>query len=286
MKKKPAKAMYEMMGAATKCAVLIADTHIGSLYGLINTDKKIRLDNGGEYTPNPAQIQLWQWWRQYWDEWVPRVCRGDEYCIIHAGDLIEGEHHRATDVISANPAMQSQMVMDVMAPEIAKAKGGYYQIRGTTSHVGESARAEEGLARALGAVPNERGQYARPFLWKMIGGCRLLVQHSIGVTSSAAYESSAVMRALVEAYTRSARSDDLTPDVLVRAHRHTAIEIRWPTERGQATACTLPSWQLPTNYALEKGFLTSQHGGLLVRDGDEEFYTRSWVQFVKLGRPE
>jgi hypothetical protein len=92
------------------------------------------------------------------------------------------------------------------------------------------------------------------------------------------------MRELSEAYVESAKWNEQPPSVVVRSHRHRFVEVRIQTARGFATVCTTPGWQgkTPFVYKIPSGRVaTPQFGGILVRAGDEDIYTRSFVKSIK-----
>jgi hypothetical protein len=72
--------------------------------------------------------------------------------------------------------------------------------------------------------------------------------HHIGVTSSAAYESSAPMREMVAGLVEAAQWDRNLPDVFVRSHRHRFIPISIPSKRGRIHSVITPGWQLRTPF--------------------------------------
>jgi hypothetical protein len=240
-------------------------------------------------------------WREFWDEWVPFATRGERYCIVHNGDAVEGDHHRVTTSISANPVVQGRIFTSLMEPEVEKAKGGFYLIRGTGAHVGESARAEEGLGKALGAIPNDDGQYARWELWKQVGDNKLVhFLHHVGTTSSQAYESTAVYKELIEMYVEAARWRLQPPDIAVRSHRHRNFHITVPagtidpktgdTITSEASVLITPCWQLKTEYVWKAaGARTSmpQIGGISIRFSDDKvLYATSKVWSIERSRTE
>ena len=105
---------------------------------------------------------MWALWREFWDEWVPEVSRGEPFDLVHNGDVIDGVHHRSTTQISHNIQDQLLIAEKVMRPEVERCKrsgGTYNHIRGTSAHVGESGIYEEQLAEKLGAKPNDLGQH-------------------------------------------------------------------------------------------------------------------------------
>jgi hypothetical protein len=270
--------------------VVISDTHAGCKLALMDP-KGARLDGGGTYTPSDFQRQLWKLWRVFWDDWVPEVTRGEPFDLVHNGDAIEGVHHRATTPISHNLEDQLRIAEDVLRPVVARCKDGggtYYHIRGTEAHVGQSGEYEERLARSLGAKPNSEGQYARFDLWKRVGTPNKRVQaplvhllHHIGTTGSAAHEASAVNAELTASYVEAARWGRQPPDYIVRSHRHRSIAVDLNSARGYAAAIVTPAWQgkTPFTWKIPGARISEpQVGGVVIRQGDEEFYYRRFVR--------
>ena len=188
--------MAKRKASGVKNLIVVSDTHSGCRLALMHPDG-ITVDGGGRYTPSAFQRKLWALWREFWDEWVPEVTKGEPFDLVHNGDAIEGVHHRATTQISHNLEDQQRIAEDVLRGPVEQCKrsgGTYYHIRGTEAHVGQSGEFEERLARTLGAKPNSEGQFARFDLWKRVGGSDgplVHCLHHIGTTSSAAHESSA-----------------------------------------------------------------------------------------------
>jgi hypothetical protein len=158
---------------------------------------------------------------------------------------------------------------------------GYYHIRGTEAHVGKSGQQEEGLAKSLGAIPDEIGNYARWELWMKLNGCLIHFSHHIGTTQSANYESTAPYKEYIESLTDASRWHNQPPDVIVRSHRHRAIETRVATENGYGISLVTPAWQLktPHTYRFSLGRSSMpQIGGVLIRHGNEDsVFTRSKI---------
>ena len=269
--------------------IVFSDTHCGCKVGLAHPSG-IALDGGGTYLPSAFQRKMWALWREFWDDWVPEVTRGEPFDLVHNGDAIDGVHHNSTTQISHNLEDQQRIAEAVLAPVVAqcKASGGtYYHIRGTEAHVGKSGEYEERLARTLGAKPNAEGQYARYDLWKRVGtptkrSAAPLVHllHHIGTTASAAHEASAVNAELTAEYVEAARWHREPPDFVVRSHRHRSIAVDLNSARGYAAGIVTPAWQLKTPYVWKvPGARISepQLGGILIRQGDEEFFYRRKV---------
>lgn len=262
-----------------KNVVVVSDTHVGCCVGLCHPDGA-RFDESGTYTPSSLQRKVWAYWESFWNEWVPRVTHGEPYIVVHNGDVIDGSHHGSTTQWSHNLNDQCEHAKKILGPVVDGCEGRYYQIRGTEAHVGKSGCEEERLAKELGAIPSETGQYARYELWlRMPGGlCHFL--HHIGNTSSASHETSAVNAELSAMYTEAGRWKDEPPVIVARSHRHRCSEIRLPCRDGYATAFVTPCWQLRTPFSWKISgarITTPQVGGSLIRQGDEELHTRHQV---------
>jgi len=271
--------------------IVISDTHCGCKLGL-HPSGPVILDEGTPSNPSRLQRKLWSIWREFWDEWVPRVTRGEPYDLVVNGDALDGVHHGSVTQISHNMNDQHAIAMACLEPEAKKclASGGrYYHVRGTEAHVGKSGVYEERLAKELGAVPNEDEQYARWELWLRVGPgkghlCHFL--HHIGTTGSAAYETSALTAEQVASFTESGKHGDNAPQVIVRSHRHRHFETRSSGKEGYYIVTVTPGWQLKTPFAYRiPGARLSQpqFGGILIRAGDEELHSRFFVR--RLERP-
>ena len=260
--------------------IVISDTHAGCQLALC--PPVVTLDSGGTYRQSKLQKKVWEMWGFFWSEWVPKVTKGEPYIVVHNGDAIDGKHHDSVTQITQNITDQVSIAIDVLGP-IVKAKNcaGYYHIRGTEAHVGKSGQAEEGLARALGATPDEIGNYARWELWMKLNGSLIHFSHHIGTTNAAAYESTAVYKEMIEAYVDAARWRKQPPDVVVRSHRHRAFETRIPTAMGYGISLVTPGFQLKTPFTHKLALGRSsmpQIGGVLIRHGNEDsIFTRSQV---------
>jgi len=273
-----------------KNAIFIADIHAGCQLGLFPTGMKIVYDEGGNYYPSKAQKVVWGWWNHFFDVWVPIVTREEPYILVINGDTLEGRHHGTTSQITQNFSDQERIAYEILAPQVDKAKQTY-AIRGTSAHVGEAGEREEQLFAKLGVKLDENGRASRHELWLRIGDAIVHVMHHIGTTGSMAYETTALMKEYAEACAEAARWGQGPPDFVVRAHRHRRASIQVPTSRGNGECFTLPGWQLktPFTYKIPGGRLSlPQFGGSLIRQGDEEFYSRhrTWsVQRPKMEIP-
>jgi hypothetical protein len=272
-----------------KNIIVISDTHCGCQLALMPPE--FQLDHGPFVRQSAMQRKIWTMWQHFWDKWVPMVTKGEPYYIIHNGDAIDGSHHNSVTQITHNIKDQVSMAIEVLAPQIRnKNCAGYYHIRGTEAHVGKSAQSEEGLAKALGAIPDGIGNHARWDMWLRLDKYLLHFTHHVGTTQSASYESTAVWKEMVEAYTESGRWLQEPPDLVCRSHRHRQFEIKTATKKGYGMSIVTPAWQLKTPFVYKLGMGRSsqpQMGGYLIRVGDDDgLYTRFKVWDIERPKTE
>lgn len=280
------------MPTKTKPIVVISDTHFGCQFGLCPPEG-VRLDEDGRYLPNKGQRVVWAWWQEFWGEWIPQQLKGQPFDFVINGDTIDGSHHNSVTQISHNLADQKAMAVDVLSKTIKDAKRieNVYVVRGTPAHVGESSQYEEEIAKQIGAVKSKSGQYARFDLWKRIGDYHLVhFLHHVGTTSSSAHESSAVNAELASEFVEAARWGEQPPTVIVRSHRHRAIEIRLPAKSGYVTSAVTPAWQLKTPFCYKVAgarLAPPQIGGMIIKaDPHGGIYTNMFVKHISRDEPE
>jgi hypothetical protein len=247
--------------------VVVSDLHCGCRLGLVPPGG-VQLDDGGSYAPSPLQRKLWRMWREFWDQWVPLVTKGEPYGVVCNGDALDGVHHNSVTQISHNLKDQAEIAFACLRPIVELCEGRYWHVRGTEAHVGKSGQEEERLAQRLGAVPNAEGQHARWDLFLRVGPALVHFLHHIGVTGSQAYEATAVHKELVEMFVESGRYGDEMPTVLVRSHRHRHIQTQIGTIRGPAYSVVTPGFQLKTPFAYKIAgarLAQPQIGGIVIR---------------------
>jgi len=277
------------MSKPVNSLIVISDIHAGCKLGLCPSDG-VRLDDGGEYLPSKQQVEVWSYWQEFWEDWVPMVTKGEPFSVVNNGDSLDGVHHNAVTQISNNLTDQSRIAEKILKPVVEKCEGRYYHIRGTEAHVGKSAQYEEKLAEDVGAKPSDTGQYARWDMWYRLGESRALCHfsHHIGGTGSSSYESTGVYKEMVEAFNEAGRWHDEPPDVVARAHRHRQFETRIATKKGYGISLVTPGWQLrtPFTFRLASGRAgTPQFGGYIIRCGDrDEIFTRFKVWKIERSR--
>lgn len=276
--------------AACNNLVCVGDTHFGCMLGLMGPDGAIT-DEGQRVLPSPVQRKVWAWWEEFWQKAVPEMTTGEPYTVCHLGDAIDGHHHGSVHQWTHNLGTQSRYAESILTPIVARCEGRYYHLRGTEAHVSASSAEDERLARNLGAVPNPQGQHARYELWKKVGPATVHLAHHVGTAGSQAYESSAVMRELTEAYIEAAKWGERPPDAIVRGHRHRMIKISIPTARVEGQAVVAPGWQLKTPFSYRiAGARVSQpqFGGVVLHwsERHQELFVRTWVRSISRDEAE
>jgi hypothetical protein len=276
-----------LSGKSINNAVVVSDLHCGCRYALYPCDQweTLQLQAGAVYKPSLFQFELWDIWKEFWEKAVPEFTHREDYVLVINGDGVDGRHHNSTTQISQNLADQFKIARAVLSPIIKlKHCRGLYWIGGTEAHVGQSSENEETLAQSLGAIPDSMGQYVRQTMWLKIGGekgCLVHLAHHIGTTGSTHYETSAVMKELAEQFSLAGRWNNRPADIVVRSHRHTCCEVRVPTARGYGISVVTPGFQGKTPFSTKiPGGRQSepQIGGLVIRQGDFDHYTRLFVK--------
>lgn len=282
--------MTKRAAAACNNLICIGDTHIGCMLGLMAPDGAIT-DEGQCVLPSELQRRVWQWWEEFWDVAVPEMTTGEPFMVCHLGDAIDGSHHGSVHQWTHHLGTQSRYAETLLKPIVERCEGRYYHLRGTEAHVSASSAEDERLAHALGAVPNKDGQHARYELWKKVGPAVVHLAHHVGTAGSQAYESSAVMRELTEAYIEAAKWGQQPPDCIVRGHRHRYIKISIPTARVEGQAVVAPGWQLktPFSYRIAGARVSApQFGGVVLHwsERHQELFVRSKVYSLTRGEAE
>lgn len=268
--------------------VVVADIHAGCQMGLC--PPKVALDGGGVYKASKLQLKLYHWWQEFWGDWVPRYTKGEPFAVAFNGDATDGRHHNSTTQISQNLADQQKIAEILLTPIVAAAEGGFYLIRGTSSHTGESGENEEKLAKSIGAIPEAHGDalnYARNELWLRLGGpkgtlCHFL--HHIGTSSSLGYEATALTKEFEQSLVEAARWGYPAPDFIFRSHRHRHFKTQVATRNVYGIGEITPAWQLKTPFVWKIAgarLTTPQCGGVLARKGDREHYSVAKVWNVE-----
>jgi hypothetical protein len=259
--------------------VAVSDTHIGCKFGLCHSDGFV-LDESHVVPPSIHQLGLWEWWQEFWGEFVPHATRGEPFAVVANGDLIDGDHHGSSTQFTRNIKDHVRNAVKIYEPVRDACEGRLYVVRGTQVHVGESGRDEEAIAEQLGAVQRS-GQFSHQEVRARLGDRLIHFAHHISTTASPYARATALQRLATNSYVEAGRRGDPPYSMLVRSHRHQNSEVVEQAAHGKVTVVTLPAWQLKTPYVHSRDGLQMgqpEIGGIVIRLADNELFTRSWVR--------
>lgn len=248
--------------------VVTSDHHCGSTVALC-PPHGVTLDDGGHYTPSLAQQWVAQCWGDFWDD-IARVrdSLGARLSVVFNGDAVEGDHHGTSQIISRNPLVEAEIVRDVFATPMSLGPEAVFVVRGTESHVGASGKAEEALARHLGAEGDPDAGTASWWHLRMeLQGVRIDCAHHGRIGQRPWTKQNAVQALAAEIFYEHAARGRTHPQLAFRSHFHQFCDsyLAHPTR-----AIQTPAWQLKTAYVHKKHAESiADIGGVMavIRDG-------------------
>ena len=234
--------------------VCVGDTHCGSTVGLCPPEG-LELDDEGLYLPSKAQNWLWNNWEEAWGK-VKSVKRKNRKAKLHLilnGDLIDGDHHRTTQIATGLTGVHMRCAMESLRVPLALKPNTIHVLRGTPSHVGRAGGSEEGIARALKAASwpvvgdpdtGMKSSYSRVI---QVGNTRFDIKHH-GRMGRRAHTKGPYMRWFAQdIFFNHIMDGDDPPDVAIRSHFHQFAD-SGRIHKIKTRAVALPAWQLATEY--------------------------------------
>ncbi len=221
---------------AIKVAVVVADLHCGSTRGLCCPN--FTTEEGQTVGLNAAQTFLWEHWEAAWDL-VYTLVGDDQWALVGNGDMIEGNHHRTTEIVSPVMSDHVAIALECLLPHSTKAAARLFTL-GTECH---TSNAEHHIAATCEAIkdPNT-GRAAWERLSVSFNDCLCRFTHH---TSTVAREWTSQINSHISTMQLAAlRSGQPVPKVLGQAHCHVYAESR----KEGAFGFTSPSWQILTRY--------------------------------------
>lgn len=265
------------MSASSQPVVIAvtSDQHAGGTTALC--PPKIVLDDGGKYEASDAQLWLWGKWLSYWKR-VEQVRKSQKAKLVQVfnGDLVDGNHHGTTQILSGNPTAQAIVVNELMRVPLALKPDHIAGIRGTESHTGPSAAFEERIFSGLRkdgwpVVRDEATGNSSHWQWLMEhDGIRLDFAHHGRVGVRAWTKGNAVLSQAADIVLNHAIQGRPAPHIVVRSHMHQFVDSGsvYPSRVIQ-----MPAFQLATAYIhrIAPGAVADV-GGLIItiKDGTYE----------------
>lgn len=242
-----------------KHLVVISDLHCGSTLGLLPPG--FVTHEGQEVVANAAQAYLWDCWLAFWAK--ANAITGGRYSLLVNGDLVEGCHHKSTQVISPDPGDHMAAAIQALRPAAAGAEA-VYVVEGTECHTGGM---EHAIARELAATRDPAtGRHAWPRLELKLARAHLVASHHMPTTKRPYLEASGLGLELNTERLEAMRGGHAVPSVVIRSHRHKYGA--FSDESGLLVAT--PPWQLLTRFGHKVVPAASCHigGVILTFDGD------------------
>lgn len=202
------------MKTKSKLVLLLSDLHVGSTVGL--WPKEFVSNEGNSIGRNKFQ----DWLGLCWDDmliWAQKVIGKDAFDLVVNGDLVEGIHHKALQVMTPDPGDQVDAVKQILG-FLGETAAKVHLVKGTECHTRND---EIRIGRHIGASKDpSTGQHAWDSLDLEVAGTLYNFAHHISATSRGYLEASAHSINLGNMTHSRARTGKPVPKVMCRAHRH------------------------------------------------------------------
>jgi len=238
------------MSDDVEAVLFLNDLHCGDGLGLAQPGTPITLMNGTKLMTGDLQEKMWAHWTYVRDVWLPASLRGAQrLAVVVNGDAMQGKCPKFTNVVSTLSTDQLNIAEMVLAPYRERVFGdNFFLVRGTEVHSGSNGDTEEELGRRLHARQSKGGRYSRYVLKLRLQDVLINVMHSVGTSTSAAYVTSALQRAVTRILVNCAAWKLEVPKFVVRAHAHYHVETGIPGEGGPICGVIVPGWQAKTPF--------------------------------------
>lgn len=227
----PTKQVPEHMNA-----LVIADMHVGSAYGIFPPGFTLSTGHGAKL--NVGQRYLLKCWQHK----IKHLPNKLDYLLL-MGDLINGSEHKdgGRGLTEIDPEWQTRAAQQLLEP-ITKRAALIYYLKGSTYHAGVSGTDEERLARTLTTTPDQWGHHSHNWLILNIQGIYLDLAHHQSVVTR--YLNMPLEREIQ--FAQMSAADDQRPpvDLIIRAHAHRYL---WLNLDG-TLALSCPAWKLQDTF--------------------------------------
>ena len=277
--------------------VAVSDVHAGSTVGPCGP-KGIELDDGQTMMPSRLQLDLYNFWMEFW-AFVEEFIQDEDLEIEKShlllnGDLVDGWHHQTHQTVSVQNSPMMRMFLSLWDDGPARIDWESVRIaRGTSSHVGKGAEREEGIARVLRTdrkIPlvldpdtGTRSSYWHRF---DIEGVRFDARHH-GRMGKRAHTKDAYIRWYAQdIWLSHLRDGDQIPDIAIRSHFHQFADSGVMHKMGTRVVA-LPAWQHLTEFGhrINVEELGEIGGVLILVDEGEVLLVHPYIQSLKRPTP-
>ena len=238
------------MGKRPIVLAVVNDVHAGSTVAVCPPE--IRLDDGGYYKASKAQNWMWECWGDYWLKVKEARAKyhADLYQLFN-GDLIDGDHHNTSQILSRNPNAQAAVWTALAKTPLDLGPDKMFFVRGTEVHVGQSASGEEriadGLRRDKRPVVSdpETGTASWWHVRPEIHGLRIDATHHGRAGQREHTRAGAIALYAHDILLSHIKAGDPYPHLCLRAHYHRLAD---SYDACPTRVITNGAWQLSTGY--------------------------------------
>jgi hypothetical protein len=176
---------------------------------------------------------------------------GAELYIVANGDLVEGDHHRTVQILSGNLQAQAAVIDAAMKVPLSLSPSKLWVIRGTEAHVGQSASAEESIAKGLRKDKRpivsdlETGTASTWHLRMELHGKLIDIAHHGRTGQREHTRGSAAVLHAHDILLSHVKNGDRPPDLCLRAHYH---KFNDSGDSCPTRVVTSGAWQLATGH--------------------------------------
>lgn len=248
-------------------APIVSDLHVNSTLGLC-PPQGILQDDGGLFAPNRLQRWLIQCWKDFLNEVSSIIRPDDEVYGIVAGDTPD-KNPKTTQLMTFNDESIVRAAVEVLEPLRDLCTDGFWMLRGTETHIGQSGHLEEAVARSLKATkyPIHSETYSSWILRVEFGGVKIDCTHHGPIGRLPWTTMNGLGRVCYEIIDEYVASNEPYPDIALQGHNHRYADTgsNYPIR-----VISLPCFQLSTSYGARVSPRRRTHIGaciLIIEDG-------------------
>jgi hypothetical protein len=215
-----------------------------------------------------------QCWRDYWQRVAEkRAALKAELYVVFNGDAVEGDHHKTTQIMSANPNAQAAAWNAAIGVPLALKPDRIIIVRGTEAHVGQSASAEERIADGLWrdkrpVIREPETGAASWWHWRAeIQGVLVDVTHHGRIGQREHTRGSQIVLYAHDIHLAHTKAGHRPPDLCLRGHNHKVAD---SFDAVKPRVVATGAWQLGTSHVhkvqpdsladIQGVIVTIQHG--------------------------
>ena len=222
--------------------VVVSDLHVGSALALCPA-----ADDDPACPGHAVRDYLRSCWSSFW-QWTWKVADPAESIVIVNGDLIEGKHHGAKQLVLNGLPLQAKACARVLAKHLADVPHVYI-VEGTETHTQDDEEVVADMLKEEYALPvvKNGSSFIHSRLKLSVNGLVHSFAHHIGTTTRPWLEANQLGMTLAAERLEALNAGETPTDVMIRAHRH----IGGFAKSTSGLAVTTSSWQFATRHVLK-----------------------------------